>query len=152
MSCVGFYVITITQLFAFDSQFDDDEEPKEPVQLKFIHSLQDLRRTSYNKFYKMVQHRMDKFLDSSSQSSKPSTVPSLLSPSSAAMSGLTVSSDLSPHHVFKDHLERLNDIQSIYSTNLVPNNAKIDDFTAVLNCFIDPMLQVVNKSVESLTE
>ena len=163
---LDFYVITINQLFQFtdlkknnhdkynlesiiikkeeEEERKDDNNVANKIQLKFINSLQDLRRTSYNKFYKMVQHRMDKFLDSGIGGNKNS--------SSSTIIGINISSDLSPNNIFKDHLERLNDIMSIYSTNLVPNNVKIDDFTSVLNSFIDPMLQVVNKSIDNLTD
>eukprot|EP01084_Bolivina_argentea_P123805 219394_1 len=142
---LDFYVITITQLFQFNDEKKEEKEEKkkDEIQLKFINSLQDLRRASYNKFYKMVQHRMDKYLDSSSNKNKNT---------SGTISVINIPSNLSPNKVFKDHLERLNDIMSIYSTNLVPNNLKIEDFTSVLNCFIDPMLQVVNKSIYNLTE
>ena len=158
---LDFYVITIRQLFQFqdynkdfnlesdggDNEEAKDTEKEEKKSLKFMDSLQDLRRTSYNKFYKMVQQRMDKFLDSSATNKSSSSLSS-----GAAITGIIISGDLSPNKVFKDHLERLNDIMSIYSTNLVPNRDKIEDFTSVLNSFIDPMLQVVNRSVANLTE
>merc|ERR1712130_903834 len=112
--------------------------------------MKDLKRTSYHNFIKMVQQKMDKFLDSSNKNKTNSSSSSSIS--GAMGSGINISSDLSPSNVFKDHLERLNDIMSIYSTNLVPNNLKIEDFTSILNCFIDPMLQVVHKSVSDLTD
>ena len=169
-----------------EEEDEEKEQRKESQDYKFVGLLNDLRSMAYQKFYKMIEYRMDKLLLSSKNRGKKDSEKDELSSalrgqksnvdSLSGDASLTISSDLSPNYVFKEHCDKLTEILDILGNNdtigigmgknvniniVSVKSSKdsspggIDDenkLNSILNAFIDPMLELLHQMIVNLNE